>query len=254
MFIEHFNTPYFWLKVRKKNTYFVFDYDGTLSPIVSDPEMAFLRPRTKILLDHLYKVSKIGIISGRSLSDLKTRIEFKTDFLSGTHGLESPFSSGKEHKEYQAFFKDLQNVLKDIYPELFFEKKTVGFTVHYRKTENSKVIIRELLELLETFPEIKIIGGKKVLNILPNRPHNKGWVMEKLLQKNPHSHFIYIGDDTTDEDIFKIRNDRLISIRIGKSSKTSAPLYIHGQKEIDQFLWSVLSFKGISIPPQFETK
>lgn len=247
MYHEHYNTPYFWLRIRWKNLYTVFDYDGTLAPIVNDPDQAFLRLKTKKLLDNLYRVSKIGIISGRSLSDLKTRIDFKTDFISGTHGLESIFSSGKEHKEYQIFFKGLQTILNEMFPELTFEKKTIGFTIHYRNLDDSKEIVSSILELLNTFPEIKIIGGKKVLNILPNRPHNKGWVMQKLLQHNPDANFLYIGDDTTDEDIFKIKNERLLSIRVGKSLKTSAPLFINNQKEIDQFLWSILSYKGLSI-------
>lgn len=250
MLREHYHTPYFWQKLRNKNLFFVFDFDGTLSPIVSDPASASMRAQTKKLLKLLCKTSMVGIISGRSLGDLVPRLNMKLDFVSGTHGLESPFSSPKEYSEYKIFFKGLQKTLKDIYPELTFENKAIGFSIHYRNINESTEIINEVLGILSTFPELKVIGGKKVLNILPNRPHDKGWVMRKLLEKYPKKYFFYVGDDTTDEDVFQIKNDRLLSIRIEKSNATHAPLFLNNQREIDPFLWSILSFKGIT--PDYE--
>lgn len=246
MYREHYHTPYFWIRVRRKNIFFIFDFDGTLSPIVSNPNEAQIRPTTKKLIGLLHKVSKVGIISGRSLADLIPRIRLKLDLISGTHGLESPFSSIKDYNEYDCFFKSLQSILQDMFPELIFENKRIGFSIHYRNLKNSKVITQEIMGILSTFPELKVIGGKKVLNILPNRPHDKGWVMKKLLEKHPEYDFFYIGDDTTDEEIFKINNPRLLSIRIEKSNTTHAPLFLNNQNEIDSFLWSVLCFKGIN--------
>ncbi len=247
---EHYHSPYFWLKVRRKNTFFIFDFDGTLSPIVSDPNSAEIRPKTKKLLSLLTKVSKVGIISGRSLSDLVPRIELKLDFISGTHGLESPFSSIKDYNEYHLFFKSLQSMLQNMFPELVFEKKKIGFSIHYRNLSISKSITSEILGILSSFPELKVIGGKKVLNILPNRPHDKGWVMKQLLEKNPDSEFFYIGDDTTDEEVFKIVTPQLLSIRVEKSNTTHAPFFLNNQNEIDHFLWSILCFKGVN--PNYE--
>ncbi len=243
MNLEYKKSQFLLCRLKKKNLFFVFDFDGTLAPIVSDPNKAYMRPVTKRLLEKLSKQTQIGIISGRSLSDLKKRITFKLDLISGTHGLESPFSTVKDYKEFEIFFKGLQETLKEMFPEFTYEKKTIGFTIHYRNLQDSQELVDSVLELLKTFPELKIIKGKKVLNILPNRPHNKGWVMQKLLEKNPETYFFYIGDDTTDEDIFCIHNERLVSIRIGKSIKSSAILYINNQKGIDNFLSDILFFK-----------
>lgn len=243
MHLEYKKSQFFLCRLKKKKLFFVFDFDGTLAPIVSDPNKAHMRPVTQKLLEKLGKQTQVGIISGRSLNDLKKRIISKLDLISGTHGLESPFSTTKEYKEYEKFFKELQKALKEMFPEFTYEKKTIGFTLHYRNIKDSPELVDSVLEILKAFPELKIIKGKKVLNILPNRPHNKGWVMQKLLEKNPETYFFYIGDDTTDEDIFCIHNERLVSIRIGKSIKSSAILYINNQKGIDNFLSDILSLK-----------
>ncbi len=246
MHLEYKKSQFFLCRLQKKKLFFVFDFDGTLAPIVSDPNKAYMRPVTQRLLEKLGKQTQVGIISGRSLSDLKKRITSKLDLISGTHGLESPFSTTKEYKEYEMFFKELQKALKEMFPEFSYEKKTIGFTLHYRNIQDYQELVSSVLELLNAFPELKIIKGKKVLNILPNRPHNKGWVMQKLLEQNPETYFFYIGDDTTDEDVFCIQDERLVSIRIGKSIKSSALLYINNQKGIDNFLSDIIFFiKGI---------
>lgn len=66
------------------------DYDGTLTPLVADPEEAWL-PRE--VRDDLRLLARspwvcLGILSGRSLSDLRARVGIREAIYAGCHGLE----------------------------------------------------------------------------------------------------------------------------------------------------------------------
>ena len=70
--------------------FFFFDYDGTLTPIVSHPEKAILSEETKALLLALKKNPKslLAIVSGRSLKDIRNLVGLKKIYYVGNHGLE----------------------------------------------------------------------------------------------------------------------------------------------------------------------
>ena len=65
------------------------DFDGTLSPIVSNPHQAELAPRAQDLLGGLQRMPgmRIAIISGRSLHDIRSRVGLDLTYA-GNHGLE----------------------------------------------------------------------------------------------------------------------------------------------------------------------
>ena len=52
------------------------DFDGTLSPIAATPDQAIFSPQNKALLEKLSKTKKckVAVVSGRSLEDLKKKI------------------------------------------------------------------------------------------------------------------------------------------------------------------------------------
>ena len=68
----------------------LFDYDGTLTPIVDHPDLAVLAPGTKALLAGLSRDGRfiLGIISGRSLDDVRARVGVSGLVYAGNHGLE----------------------------------------------------------------------------------------------------------------------------------------------------------------------
>ena len=67
---------------------FAFDYDGTLSPLVINPDNARLPKSTAALLKKLNRLVPLAIITGRSLSQLKALTKFRPEYLVGNHGLE----------------------------------------------------------------------------------------------------------------------------------------------------------------------
>jgi len=70
------------------------------------------------------------------------------------------------------------------------------------------------------------LKGKKVIEFLPNIEWNKGkavlWILNALRLDWYNSKIFYLGDDTTDEDAFRILRTRGISILIAEKAKISA--------------------------------
>ena len=72
------------------HTILLSDYDGTLTPIVGDPKDAILSPEVREKLRALSQkpTTSVGIISGRSISELKSMVAIEGIYYAGNHGLE----------------------------------------------------------------------------------------------------------------------------------------------------------------------
>ncbi len=82
-----------WIELIKgRDIFLFFDFDGTLVPIMKNPDDCYLSDKLKIILQQLNNKIKIGIISGRDLKDLRKRISIRGLYYCGSHGLqiESP--------------------------------------------------------------------------------------------------------------------------------------------------------------------
>ena len=66
----------------------VFDFDGTLSPIVPQPDSACLPPEVRERLVRLTTLAPVAILTGRSLTDIHKRLGFEPHYVIGNHGLE----------------------------------------------------------------------------------------------------------------------------------------------------------------------
>jgi len=120
-------------------------------------------------------------------------------------------------------------------------------SLHYRSVKKEKVILIKKVfqtvanEFIEE-KRLNVIKGKKVIELTPNVPWNKGsavlWLLKQLKDKcRP----LYVGDDQTDETAFKSLHRKGIAIRIGKSKKTAANYYLKGHWEVPRLLTEILS-------------
>jgi len=75
-------------KITEKRISLFLDFDGTLTPIVSRPEKAFLSFQMRELIQRLCSVHKVAIVSGRELGDIKERVGIPECVYVGNHGLE----------------------------------------------------------------------------------------------------------------------------------------------------------------------
>ena len=240
----------FKIKKNKKITIFL-DYDGTLTPIVSDPDAAELPDDNRKIITGLSSITPVAIISGRDLKDLKSRIEIDTVIYAGSHGFDITGPNGLEmvHKSEKEVTpaldeaeKRLNEQLKDI-RGVKVERKKFAIAVHYRNVEENDVQeVKDAVQKEADRHEILRTGsGKKVLELKPNIAWNKGyaldWLTEKLGWDKEKYLRMYLGDDITDEDGFEALIEDGIGILVGThGKKTSATFALGDTDEVTKFL------------------
>lgn len=230
-------------------TLYAFDFDGTLSPIVDEPELAAMKSETAELMSEIARRFPTAIISGRSLQDLRPRIPFKARFLIGNHGLEglgdSRAALSEASRIRKAWLKELQRHLMPAALALGMKLEDKGFSlaIHYRKSRQKKLArkaIADAIRLLSPVP--RIIPGKCVVNLIPPGAPHKGVALLELMKACGARAAFYIGDDDTDEDVFSLPDPGIFKVRVGRKRSSSARYYIARQSEMNRLLRNLLQF------------
>ena len=214
-----------------------FDFDGTLSPIVSSPGDARIRRSTRSLLKKLTAVYPCILISGRSRSDVRRRvrgIEFRE--VIGNHGIEPWDSSWALERRVQGWAPKLRKELRR-FPGALLENKGFSLSVHYRKVGRKRELIASVERLVAKIPKAHLVGGKQVINLVPQGPGDKGVALKREMKKRNCDRAVYVGDDTTDESVFALpMGRRLLTIRVGRTRTSRARYFISSQRHIDRLL------------------
>lgn len=225
-----------------------FDFDGTLAPIVMHPDKASTPQNVVARLHELANYAKLAVITGRSIDDARVRLGFTPDYIIGNHGLEG--IPGWE--ERGAYFKEVCNtwsvvmmhLLKDVPTldrEIWIENKGYSLSVHYRMARDRNKAESVLSELFSRLvPAAKIIAGKYVFNLLPPGAGDKGYAIDSLMALSKANGALYIGDDVTDEDVFKLKRPDLLTVRIGLHSQSHAEFNLSHRLDILQMLDEII--------------
>lgn len=239
-----------------------FDYDGTLTPIVSRPELAVLSPEVRDLLRGLAQkpTLSVGIISGRSLAEIKSMVAVDGIYYAGNHGLEIDGPGlkyvSREAETARALIKDLAGKLAAALGDIagiIVEDKGLSLSVHYRLVKEGEEkavadIFKSITGTLRDEGKIRITTGKKVFEVRPPIDWNKGKAVAKIAaeMKNAlnlgQALTVYLGDDNTDEDVFKIlRLPEGWSIYVGsENTPSAAAYYLDSPSQVAEFLARVL--------------
>lgn len=217
-----------------------FDFDGTLAPIVADPESAKASSKTEDLLRKLFDRAPLVIISGRGRKDLLQRLRFPVDFAIGNHGLEGlPSSVGSLDMAAdmtRQWHEKLNGSLAKM-KGLVVENKGFSLAVHYRQAADKRKARSKLLELVANLqPSPRILLGKYVVNLVASGAPHKGVALLELMLQTGKRAAIYVGDDENDEDVFRLGEESLLTIRIGHDENSAALYYLKDQAEIDKLL------------------
>jgi len=244
---------YIQARIQQAQNLFLFlDYDGTLTPIVSRPELAICPVKVKRHLEKLRDLPKVylAIISGRSLEDLRGKVGISGIIYVGNHGLEIENPAGSHKKilsftrtrELKKITQNLQNSLKEI-PGILFEEKGPILSVHYRNVPREFwALIPQVLkeELKQWRDHWKMASGKMVFEIRPKVNFHKGTAVREILKTFPSLGLlpIYLGDDKTDEDAFRVLKGQGISVFIGPGTfHSDADFFLRNPKEVQEFLF-----------------
>jgi len=228
------------------------DYDGTLVPIKKLPVLAVISPEAQKLLKILSEQKKITLIicTGRAYTDINRLLRLKNLIIVSNHGFHI---KGKNktwiHPQVDTMLPVLRKIsvrlrfLEKLFTSILVEDKKYTLTVHYRNVPKDQVTmikntVGAIVQQYSSF--VKMTHGKKVLEIRPNILWNKGFAVKQALQmirpaENKYAS-IYIGDDTTDEDAFKVLRGNAFTIKVGSNKKTSAKYFVRNPNEVLQFL------------------
>ncbi|KAL6220542.1 hypothetical protein ACLB2K_008298 [Fragaria x ananassa] len=206
------------------------DYDGPLSPIVDDPDLAFMSDEMRAALREVVTYFPTAVISGRSRDKVKGFVQVSNIYYAGSHGMDFMVPKASELDDSDMLFQpakiflpaiqEMRIVVEELVRKIEgarVEDNRFCISVHYRNIvrEEDYVILEEKVKSVrEHFPEFHLTRGKKVLEIRPSIEWNKGDALEYLLDtlgfrdSGDDVFPLYIGDDRTDEDAFKVIETR----------------------------------------------
>jgi trehalose 6-phosphate phosphatase len=232
------------LQLSWSNVLLGFDFDGTLAPIVADPARAELRAGTRKLLLELVGLYPCAVISGRSVRDVQRRvagIAFRA--VVGNHGLE-PWRATEEIRGAVDRWKlTLAPALAGL-QGVELEDKTYSLALHYRRARAKKSALAAILREVGRLGDVRVIGGKQVLNVVPLDAPHKGLALERERDRSGCDTAFFLGDDETDEDVFAMgRPGRLFSVRVGVVPDSHAAYCLKSQREVDDLLARLISLR-----------
>jgi trehalose 6-phosphate phosphatase len=190
------------------------DVDGTIAPIVPRPEDAAVPERTRELLRALAaRYGLVGCLSGRRALDARRIVGLDELAYSGNHGFElllpgdqqphpDPSLDGHE-ADAPRFVAGLDRARLER-AGMRIEDKGAIVALHWRGAENegeADALAQEIASEAE-WQQLVTHRGRKVLEIRPNVPINKGIAVAALIPARPVTAALYAGDDRTDVDAF----------------------------------------------------
>jgi trehalose-phosphatase len=227
------------------------DYDGTLTPIVDDPEAANIGRRERETLGQLAATVPVAIVSGRGLDDVKSHVAVEGLTYSGSHGFEIEMPDGERVEQEQAgdSVPQLDRAEQELIEGsrslagVMIERKPYAIAVHTRRaeTEEARRAAGDLArEVVSGFDGLVLRGGKEIHELRPAIDWDKGAALmhlRSLLPGDPTP--LYVGDDDTDEDGFHaVRREGGLGILVGdaKGGDTWADFTISDPAEAIEFL------------------
>lgn len=221
-----------------------FDYDGTLAPIVAAPEQAKMRRKTNALLDVLTKLFPVIVISGRARPDALRKLRgVGLHEVIGNHGIEPWHKANRHIADVRRWRPDLDEAIAP-FKGVTIEDKVFSVAIHYRRSREKKKARAAILSVAATLGGVRVIGGKQVVNILPDGAPHKGIALERERERLGCDTAIYVGDDETDEDVFALdQPGRLLTIRIGSKRTSGATYYLPDQRAIDDLLRALIDLR-----------
>lgn len=227
----------------EKPILYAFDFDGTLVPISPDRDAVKILYSVSEWLKELAKRAPCAVVSGRALADLAPRVNGAVPHLIGNHGLESPCTAPTTliwaENVCTGWLKrvntDFVQLLKDYGVEV--ENKQYSLTFHYRGAEEPERICSALLLLLNQLnPVPRLIFGKASVNVLPPGKGGKGLATLALMVHLRRTGLFFIGDDETDEDVFKLTEGLAMGVRVGRWAESRAQYYVKHQGELEEVI------------------
>lgn len=237
----------------KKRIIFL-DYDGTLVPFNNDPRLT--RPDVELseLLKSLTAITgnQVVIISGRDMETLDEWFWKLNVGLVAEHGvwIKKKYKKWKIVQKLDGGWKEKIIPLLDAYSNLlagsFYEEKSHSIVWHFRKSDKvyGELVANELTDSLKNITSrmnLQALRGKDIVEIR-NIGIDKGTAVKDFRVESNYDFILSIGDDWTDEDMFKALPPNAYSIKVGME-KSYSKFNLHNYIEVRDLLKELVHVK-----------
>ena len=227
-----------WITRFRRGAASVFlDYDGTLTPIVGRPELATLSAETRAILRRLVASVPVTIVSGRDIAVLEALVGLDGLGYVGSHGLDiaGPAASGLRKEVGREFVPELDAVEAELRRGVdrmsgaMVERKRFSLSTHVRLVAPEDLPQVESLVAAQAaaHPSLRREGGKMLFELRPDVPWDKGTAVMWLLDAMglDVAGTIFVGDDLTDETVFRVIGARGTSVVVADVDRPTAAGY-----------------------------
>ncbi len=232
--------------IEAKKPVVILDYDGTLVEFNKDPERALPDKELYSIIHKLSMQTDLFIVSGRERDFLEKVFKgYKLGMVS-EHGIWFKRDCNDEwHKMYssddswKSMIKSILELYTDRTPGTFTEEKEHSIVWHYRSADPDFARLRanelksDLYEIIANL-NLGIMEGNKILEVKP-LDINKGKALTNILNRDNYDFVLTIGDDTTDEYMFKETPLSGYSVKVGFEN-TAARYRIKNVDEVIKLL------------------
>jgi trehalose 6-phosphate phosphatase len=204
-----------------------FDFDGTLAPIVAQPDQARISQAVSARLKALATQLPLAIVTGRTVADVRGRLGFEPLYIVGNHGAEDP----RDPAAAAALLAALTPVRERLLARqaalagagVTVEDKGASLALHYRLARQRERA-RELIDEALSPPDDAwlVFGGKMVVNVVPRSAPDKSAAVHGLVARCGAACAVFAGDDVNDEPVFESAPPHWLTIRVGRSERHSA--------------------------------
>lgn len=234
-----------------KKRLLMLDYDGTLMGFHNDPQAVQPDKEVLGLLEQLASREDIQVVvnSGRDRHTLHEWLGHLPIHFAAEHGVWVKKESDWEINSSlnNKWKKDIRPVLENLVertPGSFIEEKDYSIAWHYRSIDRDlgeKRVreFRDVLLYLTQNLDLQVLEGNKVVEI-KNAGVNKGKATDMWLNEMDWDFILAIGDDHTDEDIFKALPNSAFTIKVG-IDRSIANYSLPGVKDVRKLLKEMLT-------------
>jgi trehalose-phosphatase len=238
------------------------DFDGTLAPIVERPQDAAILPAARRAVERLAARVPVVVVSGRGRDDVARRVGLSDLIYAGSHGFDiaGPAMAHQVAPDVPPLVARVAARLgKELAAVAGAEVEPKGWTVavHYRRVAAGDVAAVEAAveRVVAAHPELVKAGGKMVWEVRPALAWDKGeallYVLAALGLDGKDVLPVYVGDDVTDEDAFRVLREREgggIGVRVADEAaatgETAAEFRLEGPEEVPELLRRLLGAVG----------
>ena len=226
----------------------ILDFDGTLAPHASTPRDAEMRPATRHLIEAAARTYPCAIVSSRPVDDLARHVAgTSVGCLIGSHGGRWAGGPGEriDVRQRVAAWRRLLGALLEPVRGVVIEDRWYSLSLHYRQARDRRWAERAILDALGTLSGARIVTGRWVFEILPEGSPDKGAAVLGVRRLFGCDAALYLGDDTTDEDVYTaaVTDADLIGVRVGHSRYSGAAYYLRDQREVDDLLRVLIALR-----------